>query len=93
MRRDQPHLPAGVVVDEAVSLVPEHPEYRYADRRPVDHGAQEIDQALGFGPLTIQLTLGEFIDRHQVGGGNRLFKVAEKVALCGRVDLLKQSNR
>ena len=61
--------------------------------RPVDDRAQEIDQALGLGPLTIQFALGEFAERHQVGGRNRLFEVAEKVPLCGRIDLLKESNR
>ena len=93
MRRDQPHLPARLVVDEAVSLVAEHSEDGRADRRPVDDRAQEIDEALGLGPLTIQFALGEFAERHQVGGRNRLFEVAEKVPLGGRIDLLKESNR
>jgi hypothetical protein len=93
MRRDQPHLPARLVVDDAVPFVAEDSENGGADGRPVDDRAQEIDQALGLGPLTIQFALGEFADRHQVGGRNRLFKVAEKVPLCGRIDLLKESNR
>ena len=93
MRRDQTHLPTRVVVDDAVSLVAEHSEYGRADRRPVDDRAQEIDKTLGLGPLTIQFGLGEFSERHQVGGRNRLFEVAEKVPLCGRIDLSKERNR
>ena len=61
--------------------------------RPVDNRAEEIDQALRLGPLTIQFGLGEFAERHQVGGRNRLFEVAEKVPLCGRIDLLKEGDR
>ena len=53
VRRDQTHLPARAVIDDAVSLVAEDSEDGRADRRPVDNGAQEIDDSLGLGPLTI----------------------------------------
>src|SRR5512138_187481 len=51
MRRDQPHLPARLVVDDPDSLVPEHAEYRRTDRRSLDDGTEEIGQALRLGPL------------------------------------------
>ena len=93
MRSDQPHMPTRLIVDEAVSPAAEHSEDGRADRCPVDHRTQEIDQSLRLGPLTIQVGLGEFCERHQVGGRNRHFEVAEKVPLRGRIDLLKEGNR
>ncbi|MEP6836594.1 MAG: hypothetical protein ABJA75_00965 [Bradyrhizobium sp.] len=93
MRRDQPHLPARMVVDGAVALVAEDSEYGRADRGPVDDRADEVDEALRFGPLAIQFTLGEFCERHQIGGGNRLFEVAEKMPFRGWIDLSKKLGR
>ena len=53
VRRNQTHLPTRAIIDDAVSLVAEDSEDGRADRRPVDDGTQEIDDSLGFGPLTI----------------------------------------
>jgi hypothetical protein len=93
VRSDQPHLPARPVIDKAVSLVAEHPEYGRADCRPIEDGAYEIDEALRLRPLAIEFGLGKFFERYQVGGRNRLFDVAEKVRLCRRINRFKQSNR
>ena len=67
VRRDQSHLPARPVVDQAVSLVAEHAEDGRADGRPVENGADEVDEALGLGPLTIKFPPAEFANRDQVG--------------------------
>ena len=93
VRRDQSHLPARPVVDQAVSLVAEHAEDGRADRRPVENSADEIDQALRPRPLTIQFGLAQFANRDQVGGRNRLLDVAEKVRLCGRINRFEQGDR
>ena len=71
VRRNQTHLPTRLVIDDTVSLVAEDSEDGRADRSPVDDRTQEIDQSLGFGPLTIQFGLAEFAERDQVGGRNR----------------------
>ena len=83
VRSDQSHLPARPVIDDAVSLVAEHAEDGDADGRPFDDRAEEIDKAVRLRPLAIQFGLGQFPERDQIGGCDRLFEVAEKVPLCG----------
>ena len=82
VRSDQPHLPARPVIDDAVSFVAEHSEDGDADRRALDHRGKEIDIAERLRPLTIQFGLGQFPERDQIGGCDRLFKVAKEVPLC-----------
>ena len=53
MRSDQAHVPPRLLVDDAVSLMAEHSEYRSAYCSPVDEHAHEIDNALRLGPFTI----------------------------------------
>ncbi len=42
--------------------------------------------------MSIKVGLSIVCERHQVGGGNRHFEVAEKVPFCGRIDLSKEGN-
>ena len=93
VRRDQSHLPARPLIDQAVSLVAEHAEDGRADGRPVENRADEIDEALGPRPLAVQFGLPEFPKGISSRGRNRLLDVAEKVRLGGRIDRLEQRDR
>ena len=59
VRHDEPHAPARLVVDDAVALVPEDAEHGGARRRLVEHGADEVDQALRPRPFLVEAGLDE----------------------------------
>ena len=77
------------VIDEAVALVAEDPEHGHACCRPVENGADEVDEALGPSPFPIETGRSEFIVRHQIGSRDRLFDLGEKVSDGGRINLSK----
>src|SRR6267378_1731253 len=89
VRSDQPHVMTRFVIDEAVALVAEDPEHGHAGCRPVENGADEVDEALRPSPFPIESSRSEFIVRHQIGSRDRLFDLCEKVSHGGRIYLSK----
>ncbi len=75
MRPDEPHVPARLVVDRTVALVPKHADHRRVRRRFVEHADHEIDQALRLRPLPIEPGREELMVGNDVADGGRLVDV------------------
>ena len=73
VRRDQAHAPACLLIDNAVPLMPEHPEHRGLGGRLLQKDADEIDQPLRLCPFPIETGLEEFVVGNEIGRRCRLF--------------------
>jgi hypothetical protein len=93
VRSDQPHAMTRFVIDEAVALMAEDPEHDHAGCRSVEHRTDEVDKPLRPSPFLIKSGRSEFIVWHQVGSGDRLFDLCEKVSGCGCMYLSNQCDR
>ena len=66
MWNDEPHAPAGFIVDNTIALVAKHPEQCRAGHRFIEHRRYGIHHALWVDPLLIKPRLQELLVRHDI---------------------------
>jgi hypothetical protein len=87
VRHDEPHAPTCFVIDETVTLVAKDHEAGNRGQRLLEHRVGGVDQSLRLCPLPVEARFAEFVIWHDVGSGDRLLELGEKMARRCRIEL------
>ena len=86
MRREQAQAPARLVVDEAVALVAEHAAHGDAGRGLVERDRHVVDDALRAQPFLVDAHLAQFVERQEIGPGERLLDLGKELPARERIE-------